>query len=251
MDMKLDVGVPFSPSGGDLAIWQGTRIENTSGPPPVVLSPVRTWVGSLLLGTTLCLPAQAIAASMPHFGTSPLVDDLRPATETTAANRSPKRGTAYRHILVQSFGDQAQEAMATLSLTKSQLAGVLRVSRPTVYEWLGGKEPSPGNARRLSTVLRLLARAGVSSEAPLNARFVRHAIHERSSSLIELLCTEELDEAQIEKMLREAVALGEEAESRRMGREERLRALGYEASSTEQRRNQLNQTVALLDWPKR
>jgi hypothetical protein len=127
---------------------------------------------------------------------------------------------------------------------------VLGVTRPTIYEWLGGKDPSPGNAARLSTVLRLLARAGISSELPLNARFVRHAIHERSPSLVELLCAEELDQAKIEDMLREAVALGEEAESRRTAREERLRALGYKELSDEQRRDQLNRTVAMLDWPK-
>jgi Spy/CpxP family protein refolding chaperone len=80
---------------------------------------------------------------------------------------------------------------------------------------------------------------------------VRHAIHERSSSLIELLCAEELGEAKIEAMLREAVALGEEAESRRASREDRLRSLGYEEPSPEQRRDQLNQAVAMLDWPKR
>jgi len=91
----------------------------------------------------------------------------------------------------------------------------------------------------------------MSSEAPLNARFVRHAIPERSSSLIELLCAEELDEAKIEDMLREAGALGEEAESRRVSREDRLRSLGYQEQSPEQRREQLNQTVAMLDWPKR
>jgi transcriptional regulator with XRE-family HTH domain len=141
--------------------------------------------------------------------------------------------------------------MAALSLTKSQLADVLRVSRPTVYDWLGGKEPSPGNAGRLSAVLRLLARAEVSSEAPLNARFVRHAIDERNPSLIELLSAEQLNESQIEGMIVEARALGKEAESRRTRREDRLRALGYEDASNEQRRDQMNQTVAMLDWPKR
>jgi transcriptional regulator with XRE-family HTH domain len=191
-----------------------------------------------------------MAAALPHFGTSPSVEDLRPAVTVAAVPRSTDQGSSYRQILVQSFGHQAKEAMAALSLTKSQLAGVLRVSRPTVYEWLGGKEPSPGNADRLTTVLRLLARAGMSSEAPLNARFVRHAIHERSSSLIELLCADELDEAKIEDMLREVVALGQEARIAELRREERLRSLGYQEQSPEQRRDQLNRTVAMLDWPK-
>jgi hypothetical protein len=52
-------------------------------------------------------------------------------------------------------------------------------------------------------------------------------------------------------MIVEARALGKEAESRRTRREDRLRALGYEDASNEQRRDQMNQTVAMLDWPKR
>lgn len=251
MEMKLDAGVGYSPSGGDFAIWRSMTNDGTASAPQVANSPVRSWFASLILGTTLCVPGQAIAATVPHFGTSPLVQDLRPAiVAATAATRPARQVSAYRQILVQSFGDQAKEAMAALSLTKSQLAGVLRVSRPTVYEWLGGKDPSPGNAGRLSTVLRLLARAGISSEAPLNARFVRHAIHDRSFSLVELLCADELDEAKIEDMLREVVALGQEAENRRTARQERLRGLGYDELSPEQRRDQLNRTVALLDWPK-
>lgn len=50
--------------------------------------------------------------------------------------------------------------------------------------------------------------------------------------------------------VREAKALGEEAESRRVSREDRLRALGFEEPSEEQRREQLARNVAMRDWPK-
>lgn len=106
--------------------------------------------------------------------------------------------------------------MEARSLTKAQLAGVLGVSRPTIHEWLAGKEPSPGKAARLTMILRLLARAGVSGEKPLNVRFVRHATNERGPSLLEMLTAAELDQGEIEKSIREAKALGEEAESSRL-----------------------------------
>lgn len=48
---------------------------------------------------------------------------------------------------------------------------------------------------------------------------------------------------------RAAKALGEEAESRRVSREDRLRALGFEEPSEEQRREQLARSVAMRDWP--
>ena len=149
-----------------------------------------------------------------------------------------------------SFCDRVREVMAALSLTKAQLAGVLGVSRPTIHEWLAGKEPSPGKAAPLPMILRLLARAGVSGEKPLNAQFVRHAANERGPSLLEMLTAADLDQVEIEKAIREAKALGEEAEGRRTKREERLRALGFEEPTEEQRRDSLNNVVAMLDWPK-
>jgi transcriptional regulator with XRE-family HTH domain len=251
MEVNSYTDAAYSPSGGDVAVWLPKTDGSSSGTSSVVVTPFRRLVASFALGTSLCLAPEACAMQMPNFGTSPLVDDARPTMEPAADTRPADRASTYRRLLVGSVADQAREAMAALSLTKSQLADVLRVSRPTVYDWLGGKEPSPGNAGRLSAVLRLLARAGVSSEAPLNARFVRHAIDERNPSLIELLSAEQLNESQIEGMIVEARALGEEAESRRTRREDRLRALGYEDASNEQRRDQMNQTVAMLDWPKR
>ncbi len=49
---------------------------------------------------------------------------------------------------------------------------------------------------------------------------------------------------------REAEVLDEQAELRRISREERLRALGFEDPSDEQRREQLARNVALRAWPK-
>jgi transcriptional regulator with XRE-family HTH domain len=248
MRSAVAVDYEYQPSGGDIS----NRLlqDAPSGAYEMRIEPSRSLLGAMSLGTHLILTAPAMAAAMPHFGTSPMVEDRR-ETVTVAANpRSVDLGSSYRQMVVQSFGQQAKEAMAALSLTKSQLAGVLRVSRPTIYEWLSGKDANPANAARLTAVLRMLARAGITSEAPLNTRFVRHAIDEKNASLLDLLSADELDEKTIEDMLREAATLGNEAESRRIGRENRLRALGYEDQSPEQRRDNLNHTVAMLEWPK-
>lgn len=45
-------------------------------------------------------------------------------------------------------------------------------------------------------------------------------------------------------------AHSEEAESRRVSRENRLRALGFDEPSDEQRKENLALNVALRDWPK-
>lgn len=51
--------------------------------------------------------------------------------------------------------------------------------------------------------------------------------------------------------LEQARALGETATSRRTRREDRLRALGFEDPTNDERRERLARNVALKDWPKR
>lgn len=68
--------------------------------------------------------------------------------------------------------------------------------------------------------------------------------------ILEELSAESIDEQLVSSLVREAKALGEEAESRRVSREDRLRALGFEEPSEEQRREQLARSVAMRDWPK-
>jgi transcriptional regulator with XRE-family HTH domain len=251
MEVNPTEGTGYSLYGTNLMHSQRISGTTAHGAEPIPAVPGLKMIGSaLILRTCRGLIAPVIVASIPPCGTSPLVEDSRLSAMIVERSPVTNQGTNYRQLLIQSFGDQAKMAMAALSLTKSQLAGVLRVSRPTIYEWLGGKDPSPANADRLTMVLRLLSRTGISSESPLNARFVRQPIHERSGSLIELLCAEKLEEATIEEMLREAAVLGHEAQERENAREQRLQDLGYEVLSREQRRDQLNQTIAMLDWPK-
>ena len=61
---------------------------------------------------------------------------------------------------------QVRELRAALSLNKSELARVLRVTRPTVYDWLDGGEPNADNVARIGQLLRLVSQARVSSRNP-------------------------------------------------------------------------------------
>lgn len=49
----------------------------------------------------------------------------------------------------------------------------------------------------------------------------------------------------------EDIERGEMTENRQMQREQKLRALGFDEPSDEQRKNQLAKNIAMLDWPMR
>jgi DNA-binding transcriptional regulator YiaG len=187
---------------------------------------------------------------VPRAGSGSRVVDLRaPEQHSPSPERQPF--STYRQTLAMSAAEQMREVLAALALNKSQLADVLGVTRPTLYDWLDGREPNPANAERLSAIVRILARSSVTSASALNARFVRRPLEEGGPSLLEELKASSLDEERINRLLEDARKLSAAADARREGREERLRRLGYEEPSDQERRERLGRNVASLDWPKR
>ena len=185
-----------------------------------------------------------------HIGSSPWVVAIR-ATERTSKAGAPEAPLSYRDVLKLSVVEQVQELQAALSLNKSQLARVLRVSRPALYDWLRGREPNAANTERLHTLLRCLTQARVSGVSPLNARFVRQPADLDGPALLDLLGEERVDEDRVVNAIEQARALEDSANRRRTNREDRLRDLGFEDPGREQRREQLARNVALRDWPNR
>ena len=144
-----------------------------------------------------------------------------------------------------------KELRAALSLNGSQLARILQVTRPTTYKWYEGKAPNRTTGARILTLLRVLARCAVSGAAPLNARFVRRPMSLAEPSLLDLLCEDRLDQERLARAIERARDLGDAAFRKRKDREDRLRALGFEDLSREQRKVLLARNMALRDWPRR
>lgn len=163
---------------------------------------------------------------------------------------SPTRTATRYATLCLSIADQANEVMAALNLNKTQCAELLGVSRQALYDWLGGVEPNPANAERLTSLLTLLADAGVTASDSLSPRFVRTALANGEPSLLDLLKADVLDEPRVAKVLVEAKALEDDAKRTRLAREDRLRGLGFEEPTAEQRKANLALNVALREWPK-
>ena len=132
--------------------------------------------------------------------------------------------------------EELLELGAALALNKTQLARAVGVSRPTLYEWLADNEPNLSKLDRLHTLLRILRDEGVTASEPLNARFVCQAPPDGEPSLLDLISDAELDEVRIASAIARARDLTQAVARRRMEREQRLRALGFEEQSAEQRK---------------
>ncbi len=145
--------------------------------------------------------------------------------------------------------EQVRDLAAALSLNKSQIARILRVTRATVDSWRQGAEPSAAAVARLHRLAGILQLASVSDTAPLNARFVRHPPKPEQVSLIEMLSQEQLAPDRVVAALKAARALGDAAAQRAKDREERLRSCGFEVPDAASRRAQLALNMALRKWP--
>ena len=202
-------------------------------------------------GSAGVVQAEQYDVYLRRIGSSPMFRDERVLDRPSPAAAAERTRTTTRQaVLRMSSADQALEVLAALSLNKTLLAEVLGVSRPTLYDWLEGQEPNAANAQRLRSLVRLLANAGVTAADALSPRFVREALNDGEPSLLDLLKADTIDEARVAKVLREAKALEDAAENERLAREDRLRALGYDLPTEEQRRQNLALNVALREWPK-
>ena len=165
-----------------------------------------------------------------------------PRIERRAISRFAARS---HHISTLPVADQVRELQTALSVNKSELARILRVSRPTVYDWLDDGQPNAGNVARIRTLLRLLWESRVTPANPLFPRFVRSALEPGDRPLLDVLAEETIDEAAVRSVVGRVRALGDAIHSRREEREARLRAAGFEEPDAEQRKANLAKNVAL------
>ncbi len=203
-----------------------------------------------LTGSGCFISAETYASILPAFGSSSLVVDRRQTRPTMPSRLVTSARTEFPDYLAWPIEDKVRNLAAALSLNKSQLARILRVTRPTVYCWLQGQEPGAANTGRLHTLLRSLSLASVSGTMPLNARFVRQCSETGEPSLLELLSEEKPAWDRIVEALKAVRRLGDMAGQEQAALEERLRSSGFEEPDAARRREQLAKNMALKPWPK-
>ena len=145
--------------------------------------------------------------------------------------------------------DQVRELQTALSVNKSELARILRVSRPTVYDWLDDGRPNPDNVSRIRTLRRMLRESRVTRANPLFPRFVRYALEPGGRTLLDVLAEETIDEAAVRSAVGRAKALGDAIDAEREESEARLRDAGFEEPDEQQRRGNLGYECGAPGWP--
>jgi hypothetical protein len=87
-----------------------------------------------------------------------------------------------------SAAEQVRAVLGFYGISKSDLARVLRVTRPTLYAWLDGvSEPLDENQERLSVIADIAERLGEDWKGPLFHGYVERTVKGYSKSLLELL----------------------------------------------------------------
>ena len=149
-----------------------------------------------------------------HIGLKPVCrrvsDDQAPVD-----GGSPEAPLEFRDVPKLTMVEQIQKLQAALSLNRSQLARVLRVSHPAPHGWRHGREPDAANAERARILVRCLTQARVTAASPLNARFVRQPADIAGSALLDILGEERIDEDRVVAAIQQAQALGDAAARRR------------------------------------
>ena len=194
-------------------------------------------------------PTPGYGFYIPTVGTSPFVHDQRLPTHDKKSESTSTSSSLEIPII--SVPEQLRELTFALSLNKSQLAKILKVSRPTLYDWFkNAVEPNSGNMARIESVLKLVSQAEITSSEPLNARFVRRPVNNNGSSILQELTEKSLNATLLIKLLQEAKEQSNKARLNRINREKKFRDLGYDELSDEQKKQQLATNISLLEWPK-
>ncbi len=231
-----------------------TSITSTSSASPFFVDPVVSssasgWVSVSVHGTLLRLfhpyvvgaaISVAVLWSLPTVSASPTIADQRHppihAPPTLSSSVATVRSTAER---LQTIGH-------VLSLSKSELAKVMRVARPSLYDWLNGKsEPRDENAQRLSIITGIVEKVTHGDSRHVFPLFVTEPIHHGEPSILECFQREVLDRALIEKLLAMALDLTAQRDQRLAKFERESRAV---RQSPAHREALLDLNLTLAEW---
>jgi hypothetical protein len=145
---------------------------------------------------------------------------------------SAQQFESSRKFEVLTCKEQIVAIRSLLGLNISELAGVLRVQRPTVYSWQAGTaEPHPDNGNRLRRTYEFALRWSRLCSEPLG-EWVRKPLDENGRTLVALLSDESANDILIAGAFTSLKARLEEEARGFTDVSERARKFGYKERST-------------------
>ena len=233
----------MSPTSVAPTVESSFSIPNSTGSSPeITLLPQQliamsfSHLGRLAVGGILAWNM----AAMPTLGTSPLVLDRR--------NVSKIIPTELPRVSYRPTTEQLQIISQVLNLSKSELARVMRITRPPLYDWIKGKSaPKDENARRLNAIAVLVDGVVTPDDRPLFSLFITEPIEQGASSILDYLQQEVLDQAKLTSLLAKARDLTAQRDSRLVSFEQESpkRTISVEAQEAI-----LDQNLTLQEWDK-
>jgi len=163
------------------------------------------------------------------------------------AGGTARANQVHQRHLTASIGVQTREALAALGITKSQMAEILGIQRPHLYEWIADKVERPDKGERLRDLLKVLDSVGISSRQPLRSHLLTEPLEPGAQPLVTLL-KGDLDSPEISSALATARRLNRAIEDEAAERLERMKAAGHQATSDEEAQATLEGTLTMMEW---
>lgn len=156
-------------------------------------------IGSCLSAERLAEIARAGKGFKSNYGTGSYFPVI--VFSTVQVREVPPTNERLEHISLP--GDLIREIKSVLSLSVTDLAKILRVERPTVYAWMRDSQSiREHNLSRVETISEFAKFWKTHSKKPLGSFLT--APNSEGQSILELLCSDELDTRRITRALQAA-----------------------------------------------
>jgi transcriptional regulator with XRE-family HTH domain len=175
----------------------------------------------------------------------PRVSDVRARRDAGATARANQ---VHQRLLTASIGVQTREALAALGITKSQMAEILGIQRPHLYEWIADKVERPDKGERLRDLLKVLDSVGISSRQPLRSHLLTEPLEPGAQPLVTLLKGKDLSAPTVSSALATAVRLNRSIDDEAAKRQARMRAAGHQAPNDDEAQATLEDTLTMMEW---
>lgn len=164
-----------------------------------------------------------------------------------ACSSRPLDRQVHERLLTVPVADLSRDALAMLSINKSQMAGILGIERPHFYQWLKGSVTQPHKAGRLRDLLALLERSGITHRDPLRLHLLTEPLEPAATPLLAQL-GKDLKSPLLAAVLLRAAELNRTITTEAEQRTEKMKAAGHVAPLDDEAQATFDQTVTMMEW---